>query len=102
VFGAFGRRAVESVVVLFAVLGFGFVPLGSKTGLEHTLALSQTRPARDAAAGLVSALDRVRTLVVRAVVPDAPGSPLPLPSSGTAVSRVLPRLKGGKPTPDAP
>jgi hypothetical protein len=92
VFGTFGRRAGETVVVLFALLGYGFVPLGSKTAFEHTLALLRAAPAREAAAGFLSALERGRALVVRALVPPAPeAAALPLPS-GAAVVPGAPRL----------
>ena len=96
-FGTLGRRAVESVVVAFALLGFGLVPLGSKTGLEHSVALLRTAPARDAALGFVSALGKARDLLVRAVMPRAPApttDALPLPSSGNGVRPVPPRLSG--------
>ena len=94
-FGTLGRRAVESVVVAFALLGFGLVPLGSKTGLEHSLALIQTAPARDAAVGFVAALGKARDLLLKALMPRAPApttDALPLPSSGSAVRAVPPRL----------
>jgi hypothetical protein len=43
-----GRRLVESVVGLFAVLGFVYVPLGQHTGFEHARAVLST-PAAAAA-----------------------------------------------------
>jgi hypothetical protein len=98
VFGTLGRRAAESVVVVFAVLGFCAVPLGSKTALGHVIALTRTVPARDAASGLISALNRARGLVFGALTPETPAeTALPLPSSGTAVSPVPPRLNGSRP-----
>ena len=42
------RRLVESVVGLFAVLGFLYVPLGRHTGFEHAKAVFST-PAATAA-----------------------------------------------------
>lgn len=42
------RRLVESVVGLFAVLGFLYVPLGRHTGFEHAKAILGT-PAASAA-----------------------------------------------------
>ena len=42
------RRLVESVVGLFAVLGFVYVPLGRHTGFEHVKAVLST-PAAAAA-----------------------------------------------------
>jgi len=86
-------------VVAFALLGFGLVPLGSKTGLEHSLALLRTAAARDAALGFVSALGRARDLVVRVVMPRTPTATeaLPLPSGGAAVRPVPPRLAAEPP-----
>jgi len=43
-----GRRLVESVVGLFAILGFLYVPLGRHTGFEHAKAVFST-PAAAAA-----------------------------------------------------
>ena len=42
------RRLVESVVGLFAILGFVYVPLGRHTGFEHAKAIFST-PAASAA-----------------------------------------------------
>jgi hypothetical protein len=47
-FGNLGRRLVESVVGLFAILGFLYVPLGRHTGFEHAKAVLST-PAASAA-----------------------------------------------------
>ncbi len=47
-FGNLGRRLVESVVGLFAMLGFLYVPLGRQTGFEHAKAVFST-PAAAAA-----------------------------------------------------
>lgn len=47
-FGNLGRRLVESVVGLFAILGFLYVPLGRHTGFEHAKAVLST-PAAGAA-----------------------------------------------------
>jgi len=44
----FSRRLVESVVGLFAILGFLYVPLGRHTGFEHAKAIFST-PAASAA-----------------------------------------------------
>lgn len=99
-FGTMGRRAIESVVGLFAVLGFGCVPLGSKTGWEHTLALVRTAPAQDAAAGLVRAFARARARVVSVLpAPDGEsGAPqLPRPNPSTAPVRPVPPRLGPRP-----
>lgn len=90
-----GRRAVESVVFVFALLGFCCVPLGSKTGFEHTLALLETSTMREAGAGLLSMLDRARAAIVRWFErKPSETTPLPLPSgrSSDAVEPVPPDL----------
>jgi hypothetical protein len=46
--GNLGRRLLESVVGLFAILGFLYVPLGRHTGFEHAKAVFST-PAASAA-----------------------------------------------------
>ena len=43
-----GRRAVLSIVVFFALLGFVSVPLGEKTGWGHVQAIAQTPAASQA------------------------------------------------------
>jgi hypothetical protein len=98
VFRTLGRRAAESVVVLFALLGFAYVPLGSRTALEHMVLVAQTAPAREAANGLVSAIGRGRDLLVRALVSRDPNTEaLPLPSAGNAVRPVPPPLRESRP-----
>lgn len=47
-FGNLGRRLVESVVGVFAVLGFLYVPLGRHTGFEHAKAIFSTPAAATA------------------------------------------------------
>ncbi len=47
-FGNLGRRLVESVVGLFAILGFLYVPLGRHTGFEHAKAVLTTPAAASA------------------------------------------------------
>jgi hypothetical protein len=43
-----GRRLVEGVVSLFAILGFVYVPLGRHTGFEHAKAVFSTPAAASA------------------------------------------------------
>ena len=43
-----GRRLLESVVGLFAILGFLYVPLGRQTGFEHARAVFTTPAAGSA------------------------------------------------------
>lgn len=69
VFGLAGRRLVEGVVALFALLGFAFVPLGKKTALEHTLDIFTTPAARSAWQELGAATERLRDRLVATVLP---------------------------------
>lgn len=98
-FGSLGRRAVESFVGLFALLGFAFVPLGSKTGLEHTVAVMGTPSVREAGAGLISGVERARARLFDVFAPGRRDTaPLPLPSStapGKSVRPVVPELAPG-------
>ncbi|HLV68527.1 MAG TPA: hypothetical protein VKY73_22075 [Polyangiaceae bacterium] len=89
-----GRRAVELVIVLFAILGFAFVPLGGKTGLEHALFLARSQPARQLATGLLAALsravDRAQENFRPRPVDDS--EPVPVPTGENAVEPVPPPL----------
>lgn len=76
-FGTLGRRVAEGLVGLFAILGFAFVPLGSRTGLEHAITLFGSPSAREAAAGLIGAFDRARVSLLRAFASPSPGPPTP-------------------------
>jgi hypothetical protein len=67
-----GRRAVEAVVVTFAVLGFVFVPLGKKTGLEHARAIAASRAAVDAAQELLAASGKLREQMFQMLRSDGP------------------------------
>lgn len=53
------RRALESVVVLFALYAFVFVPLGQHTGLEHVRAILSTPEAERASDELKQAGSRM-------------------------------------------
>ena len=91
-FGNLGRRLVEGVVGLFAVLGFLYVPLGRHTGFEHAKAVFSTPAAANAFQELSGAMldlrERAVDLVMgnqpRAVEPPAKraggsGQPRPIP-----------------------
>ena len=59
-----GRRALDLVIGVFALLGFFFVPLGRHTGFEHVRAVAATAPAAEAYRGLLAAGERLhRTLL---------------------------------------
>ncbi len=55
-----GRRALEAGISVFAILGFCYVPLGTRTGLEHAKAVFGTPAAKRAGGELVDAFTRVR------------------------------------------
>ena len=64
----FGRRLLEGLVGLFALLGFAFVPLGEHTGLEHLKAVISTPAARQAARELAQAGAQLRQRLTRALL----------------------------------
>lgn len=66
-----GRRLLELGLGLFALLGFAFVPLGKKTGLEHTKAIFATEPAREAGRELAEAGQKLRDKMLEAAIPRA-------------------------------
>jgi hypothetical protein len=68
VIARFGRRLLEGLVALFALLGFAFVPLGEHTGLEHLKAIASTPAAERAARELVQASAELRQRLARALV----------------------------------
>jgi len=93
-FGNLGRRLAEGVVGLFAILGFVYVPLGRRTGLEHTLAVLSTPAAAAAFEDLSrTALDLRRRAIEfvtkAAAAPSGPSEPDPRP----APRPVPPKLK---------
>lgn len=82
------------MIGLFALLGFAYVPLGSRTGLEHSVALLRTAAAREALAGLVNAATRAKEKLTDALFPEVRQSlPLPLPpTADRPVKPLVPRL----------
>jgi len=60
VIGNLGRRATELVVLLFALLGFVFVPLGQRTALEHLGKILSTGAASEAMQGLADSVAELR------------------------------------------
>jgi len=80
-----GRRLVEGVVSLFAILGFVYVPLGRHTGFEHAKAVFSTPAAAAAIDDLTRAaldlreraFDFVSGRLSPAAMTDADASPSP-------------------------
>ncbi|MBN1608504.1 MAG: hypothetical protein JW940_17865 [Polyangiaceae bacterium] len=87
----FSARTVELVVLLFAVLGFMFVPLGKRTGFEHARAVLSTSAAVEAGQELYGAMVRVGDRLRKAWQPTAATPPGPVPAQwrGTRGSRRL-------------
>lgn len=85
-FGNLGRRLAEGVVGLFAILGFCYVPLGSRTGLEHTVAVLSTPAATAAFEDVSRAVLELRKRAVDFV-------------SGHAAAELKPREGGSEPEP---
>ncbi|MEZ4374848.1 MAG: hypothetical protein R3B07_28805 [Polyangiaceae bacterium] len=86
-FGSLGRRSVEATVLLFAVLGFTYVPLGEHTGLEHAKAIFGTDAASRAGSELWDAVSRLRERWLGDprghVPPPLPSGAEPEPNSAT-------------------
>jgi hypothetical protein len=103
VFGNVGRRLVEGVVSLFAMLGFVYVPLGQRTGFEHARAVLSTPAASAAIEDLTTTALRLRGQAVGFLTGHAPDAPQtepdprahqpPGPQKGNAPRPVPPKLK---------
>lgn len=90
--GKLGRHAIDLIVVLFAVLGFAFVPLGRQTALEHVVAIFSTRAATDTGHEMVEAaqrlkqrlLDKLRADTLPSAEPPASAAPAHRPPRAAA------------------
>ena len=96
-FGNLGRRLVEGVVGLFAVLGFLYVPLGHHTGFEHAKAVLSTPAAAaaidDLAATALDLRQRAVDLVMGHAALPAPAAPSPDHRATEPPRPIPPRLK---------
>jgi hypothetical protein len=83
-----GRRALEALVALFALLGFAFVPLGQRTALEHAKSILSTQAAAEAGRELLQAGVKLRQRLLevaqrpKAVPNDEPAKESPTPDEG--------------------
>ncbi len=102
VLGNVGRRLVEGVVGLFALLGFIYVPLGRHTGFEHARAVLSTPAASAAIEDLTTAALRLRGQAVGLITGHGPAplsdaarelGPTPHPQKANAPRPVPPKLK---------
>lgn len=59
-----GRRLVSLVVLSFAALGFLAVPIGDKTGYEHTRTLLSTREAERVGESLGALADKLKEMLL--------------------------------------
>lgn len=102
-FGIAGRRLAESVVALFAVLGFAFVPLGRKTALEHSRDILTTPAAVNAFREVGGAVLRLRGRIMEMIQGPAEQSARPSEERaldrGTGPKATLPRLGETRPGP---
>jgi hypothetical protein len=96
VFGIAGRRLAESVVALFAVLGFAFVPLGRKTALEHSRDILTTPAALNAFREVGGAVLRLRGRIMETIQgpadPSGPAKDEGALDRGKGPKATLPRL----------
>lgn len=58
-----GRRGIDALVGVFALLGFFYVPLGKHTGYEHVVAIFSTPAAQRAGRELSEAVLHMRDKV---------------------------------------
>jgi hypothetical protein len=79
VVGRYAHRALDVLVLLFAALGFVYVPLGKHTGYEHAKAILATGAASRAGRELSEAVDRLRGRVVHDATSDPDRGPSPKP-----------------------
>jgi hypothetical protein len=104
VLGNVGRRLVEGVVSLFALLGFIYVPLGQHTGFEHARAVLSTPAASAAIEDLTTTALRLRGQALSFLTGHTPAAPLiegtpnrtgdtSGPQKGNAPRPVPPKLK---------
>ena len=88
--GNLGKRLAEGVVGLFAILGFLYVPLGRRTGFEHTCAVlgtpaaaaaleDLTRTALDLRQRAIDFVSRHASAQLPPPRPEAPPEPRPVP-----------------------
>ena len=57
--GRVGQRALEGLVLLFALYAFALLPLGRRTAFEHVQAVLSTGEAREAGREIARAADRL-------------------------------------------
>jgi hypothetical protein len=96
--GLAGRRVVEALVALFALLGFALVPLGRKTALEHTRDIFSTPAALNAFRELGGAALRLREKLTGVVLgPATPQSRPPTDPAGSDTAAPEARVPDLKP-----
>jgi hypothetical protein len=94
----FSARTIELVVLLFAVLGFMFVPLGKHTGFEHARAVLSTGAAVEAGQAIYGAIIQVGDELKKAWRPTAATPPDPVPAQW----RAAPGSRQDQPAPAGP
>lgn len=108
VVGRTAHRALDVMVLLFAALGFVYVPLGKHTGYEHAKAILATGAASRAGRELREAVDRLRGRVVQDATSGPERGPSPKPprfgsGSGEGVdnAHIAPIARAAADLPDA-
>lgn len=80
-----GRQIVGTVISGFALLGFAFVQLGDRTGLEHACAILATPEAERAVKGFVTQLQSLKQQFFKVSAPaSAPEMKPRSPSGGSS------------------
>jgi hypothetical protein len=100
-FGNVGRRLIEGVVGLFALLGFLYVPLGRHTGFEHARAVLSTPAASAAIEDLSRAALGLRQRALELVMGRTP-APTPVSEADSKGAQQRNSSKGHEPRPVPP
>lgn len=97
--GNLGRRLAESVIGLFAILGFVYVPLGRRTGFEHACAVLSTPAAAAAIEDVSRTALQLRTRVLDFLTQRAAAGLPPTPAREPPSKAEPPRKAGDLPPP---
>src|SRR3954452_18219643 len=92
------RRCAGLLCTAFAAYGFVKVPIGRRTGWEHTVAIFSTEPAREAATDLKELALRSYSSAPTPGPPREPAAPLAPPLAQHA-QKILQRSPSSAPAP---
>lgn len=101
--GTLGRRLVEGLTGLFALLGFLYVPLGQRTGFEHARAVLSTPAASAAVDDVARSALQLRAKLLHFVTGHGSASPTSEPKpTARGDEDAARRARNGEPRPVPP